>query len=159
MQGRIIHWLLSWHGLIDIAWLLFLALLLKHFWQDRQLLVQASHWLITKGRITQVLWTQEGHHLWPKIEYTYQIYERDFQGEYLFLDTSHNNPNSKYAKKVAYRAAIAFQNDEEIEVYYNPNNPLQAALDVRIPLKLNVIIALLVVLMVVHLTMIVWHLL
>ncbi|MDP1603506.1 MAG: DUF3592 domain-containing protein [Legionella sp.] len=153
------NWLVSWRGLMDIAWLLFLLLLLRHFWQDRRALEKARHWLITRGRITKFLWTREGTHLWPKIEYTYHIYDQDFTGEYFFLDTSHNNPNSNYSRQVAYRAAIAFEKDEEIDVYYNPNNPVQAALDVRIPVKLNVIIVLLLALIAVHLGMMGYHLL
>lgn len=148
------NWLISGQGFMDIVWLLFLLFLLRHFWQERQALMIASHWLITRGRITQFVWTQDGHHLWPKIEYSYQLFDQEFKGEYLFLDTSRNNPNSKYARKVAYRAAMAFENDEEIDIYYNPDNPLQSALDVRIPTKLNVIIGLLLFLLVLHLVIV-----
>lgn len=153
-----INWLVSWQGFMDIAWFLFLLFLFWHFWQEHRALQQASHWLITKGRITRFLWTKDGPHLWPKIEYTYELYEQEFVGEYFFLDTSHNNPNSKYARKVAYRAAMAFEKDEEIEVFYNPNNPRQAALDVHLPTKLNVIIGLLLFLLVLHLAIVVHHL-
>lgn len=153
------NWLLSWHWLLDLLWLIFLLVLLRHFWRDRQSLQQTKFWLITKGRITRFVWTREGHQLWPKIEYTYQVFDRDFIGEYLFLDTSHNNPNSKYARKVAYRAAIAFEKDEEIDIFYNPNNPEQAALDVTMPRKLNLIIILLVLLIIVHLGVVGYHLL
>lgn len=142
--------LISWQSFMDIVWVLFLLFLLRHFWQERQALKLASYWLITKGRITQYIWTKEGVHVWPKIEYTYELFDQEFKGEYFFLDTSRNSPNSKYARKVAYRAAMAFENDEEINVYYNPDNPLQSALDVRIPTKLNVIIGLLVFLLFLH---------
>jgi len=81
-----IHWML-WQSLLDFAWLLFLLFMLKYFWQDRQLLAQTRDWLITKGRITVFEWAREGHLLWPKIEYDYQIFDQEFQGEYLFLDT------------------------------------------------------------------------
>lgn len=122
-------------------------------------MAQTKFWLITKGRITSFEWTKAGPRLWPRIEYRYQVFDNDFQGEYLFLDTSHNNPNSKYARHVAYRAAMAYENDEEIDVYYNPNNPYQAVLDTTIPRKLNLIIALLLALIVFHLVMVVLHLL
>lgn len=150
-------WLLSWKGIIDLAWLVFLLILLRHFWQDWRLLQSARYWLITKGRISQLVWTKDGEHIWPKIEYIYQIYDQDFYGEYLFLDTSHNNPNSKYARNVAYRAAMAFEKDEEIDIYYNPNNPKQSALDVHMPVKLNVIIVLLIFLILLHLGIVVYH--
>ena len=153
------NWLVSWQGFMDMVWLVFLLFLLWHFWQERQALMRASHWLITRGRITQFVWTQEGVHLWPKIEYSYQLFEQEFKGEYFFLDTSRNNPNSKYSRRVAYRAAMAFENDEEINVYYNPDNPLQSALDVRIPAKLNVIIGLLLFLVTLHLVIVAHRLL
>ena len=146
--------LVSWQSFMDMVWLVFLLFLLWHFWQERQTLVSASHWLITRGRITQFVWTKEGHQLWPKIEYSYQLFEQEFKGEYFFLDTSRNNPNSKYARKVAYVAAMAFENDEEIDIYYNPDNPLQSALDVRIPTKLNVIIGLVLFFLVLHLVIV-----
>ena len=92
-----------------------------------------------------------GHSIWPKIEYTYQVHDQDLIGEYLFLDTSHNNPNSKYSRLVAYKAAVAFKENSEIDVYYNPNNPEQSALDVTIPIKLNIILCLISVLIVIHL--------
>lgn len=154
-----VNWLRSWHGLLDVAWLVFLLTILRHFWRERQILAQTKFWLITKGRITVFEWTREGPRLWPSIEYTYQVFDKDFYGEYLFLDTSHNNPNSKYARRVAYRAAMAYENDEEIDVFYNPNNPQQAVLDITMPRKLNLIITLLVALIVFHLVVVGVHLL
>ncbi|MFC3908245.1 DUF3592 domain-containing protein [Legionella dresdenensis] len=153
------NWLLSWRGLIDIAWLVFLLAMLRHFWQERWFLSEARYWLIVKGRITRLEWSQEGSRLWPKIEYSYQVNERDFLGEYLFLDTSHNTPNSRYARKLAYQVAMAFKKDEEITVFYNPDNPTQSALDVHIPTKLNLIIGLIMFLIIVHLGVIVYRLL
>lgn len=128
--------------------------MLWYFWRDRQFLAQAKYWLITKGRITLFEWTQEGPRLWPKIQYTYQVFDKDFYGEYLFLDTAHNNPNSKYARNIAYRAAMAYEDDVDIDVFYNPNNPQQAVLDITIPRKLNLIIVLLLILIILHLVIV-----
>ncbi|AWN72997.1 TPA: DUF3592 domain-containing protein [Legionella anisa] len=146
-----------WRWMLDLGWLLFLLIIFAHFWRNRQVLVQAQSWLQVKGRITACEWTQVGHSVWPKIEYTYQVYDKDLTGEYLFLDTAHNNPNSKYSRSVAYKAAIAFQENAEIDVYYNPNHPEQSALDVTIPTKLNIILILIGMLIVVHLGLIAWH--
>nr|WP_043873677.1 DUF3592 domain-containing protein [Legionella massiliensis] len=145
---------MSWRGVLDFAWLFFLLFMLWYFWRDRQFLAQSKYWLITKGRITLFEWTQEGPRLWPKIQYTYQVFDKDFYSEYLFLDTSHNNPNSKYARNIAYRAAMAYEDDVDIDVFYNPNNPQQAALDITIPRKLNLIIALLLILIILHLVVV-----
>jgi hypothetical protein len=141
---------MSWRGMLDLIWLFFLFYLLWHFWRDRQFLAQAQYWLITKGRITLFEWVREGPRLWPKIQYKYQVFDHDYYGEYLFLDTSLNNPNSKYAREIAYRAAMAYEDDVDIDVFYNPNNPEQAALDITIPRKLNLIVALLIGLIIVH---------
>lgn len=153
------NWLLSGRGMVDVIWLVFLFYLLWHFWRDRQLLARTRHWLITKGRITQFEWARVGRQLWPKIQYTYQVFDQEYASEYLFLDTSHNNPTSKYARLVAYRAAVAYEDDVDIDVFYNPNNPKQAALDITIPRKLNVIIALLIALIILHVVVVIVHLL
>ncbi|MBA2651529.1 MAG: DUF3592 domain-containing protein [Tatlockia sp.] len=145
--------------MLDLIWLFFLSYLLWHFWRDRQLLARARHWLITKGRITHFEWARVGRLLWPKIQYTYQVFEKNYSSEYLFLDTSHNNPNSKYSRLIAYRAAMAYEEDADIDVFYNPNNPQQAALDITMPRKLNIIIGLLCILIIVHLTVVLVHLL
>lgn len=137
---------MTWHtasqGILDFGWLFFLLMLLHHFWRDRQSLARAKDWLKTKGQITHCEWTQEGHSIWPKIEYVYEVHNQELIGRYLFLDTTHNSPNSKYARQVAYNIAIAYQEHKDIEVYYNPNQPEQSALDITMPTKLNVILIL-----------------
>lgn len=151
--------LLSGQSLLDLTWLLFLLVMLKHFWSERRILMHAHSWLIAKARITVFEWTHEGHRLWPKIQYVYQALAQEFQGEHLFLDTSHNNPNSKYARKLAYKVAMAYEHNVEIDVYYNPHNPQQSALDTAIPAKLNLIIVLLLMLILLHIGVIIFRLL
>ena len=143
-----------WRFGLDLGWLALLLLMFYRFWQSRQLLVDAQSWLKVKGHITSCQWVEEGHVIWPKIDYVYRVYDQDIVGHYLFLDTAHNNPNSKYSRRVAYNAALAFQEYREIDIYYNPNHPDQSALDVTIPIKLNVILILISFLIVVHLSII-----
>lgn len=152
-------WLGIWRWALDLGWLTLLLLLFRHFWQDRQALLKAQSWLMVKGHITACEWTTVGHSVWPKIEYSYQVYDNNLQGEYLFLDTAHNTPNSKYARQVAYKAAVAFKENAAIDVYYNPNHPEQSALDVTMPKKLNVILILIGSLIVVQVGLIAWRLL
>lgn len=147
------------HRVLDMAWLLFLLLMLRHFWRDRQYLLKSQQWSVIDGRITKLEWTQYGHSFWPKIEYTYQVNEEEFTGEYLLLDTSHNTPHSRYARKIAYRAAMAYDKNEKIEIFFNPEDPRQSALDVSMPKKLNVIIGLLVALIILHLAIVGYRLL
>lgn len=150
------HWLNSWRWVLDTGWLLFLLLLFRHFWRDRNALLQSKSWLKVSGHITRCDWTKVGHNIWPKIEYTYQVHDKDLIGEYLFLDTSHNSPNSKYSRLIAYKAAVAFKQNSAIDVYYNPNDPEQSALDVTIPRKLNIILILIGLLIVFHIGFIVF---
>ncbi|KTD34624.1 hypothetical protein Lmor_1157 [Legionella moravica] len=151
------NWLNSGRWVLDLGWLSFLFILLRHFWRNRSDLVQSKSWLKVKGHIIRCDWTKVGHSHWPKVEYSYQVQDKDLIGEYLFLDTSHNNPNSKYARLVAYKAAMAFKENSEIDVYYNPNNPEQSALDVTIPVKLNFIVIVLCSLIVFHIGFIVYR--
>lgn len=136
---------------LNLAWLLFFFLLLMHFYRKRSLLVNAKSWLITKGHITQFDWVKVGHNIWPKIEYSYEVHDKEIIGSYLFLDTTHNNPNSRYSRGVAYKAALAYKDNVAIDVHYNPNTPEESALDVTIPIKLNVIIGLLSIIILVQL--------
>ncbi|PWY55718.1 hypothetical protein DGG96_10515 [Legionella qingyii] len=150
-------WLNVWRWMLDLGWLFFLLILLRHFWRDRQVLMQAQSWLKVKGYITKCEWTKVGHSVWPKIEYTYQVDDKNLTGEYLFLDTARNNPNSKYSRGIAYKAAIAFQENTAIDIYYNPNDPEESALDVTMPIKLNIILILIGMLIVIHLGLMAWH--
>ncbi len=150
-------WLKVWRLLLDFGWLIFLLILFTHFWRDRSVLSQAKSWLKVKGHITVCEWTKVGHSVWPKIEYSYQVHDKDLTGEYLFLDTAHNNPNSKYSRSIAYKAAVAFAEGTEIDVYYNPNHPDQSALDVTMPIKLNIILFLIGMLTLLHLGLMAWR--
>jgi hypothetical protein len=140
----------SGRWMLDIGWLFILLILFMHFWRDRKVLLNAQSWLITKGHITSCEWVEVGHSIWPKIEYTYQVHEKDLVGEYLFLDTSHNNPHSKYSRLIAYKAAMAFKENSEINIYYNPNHPEESALDVTMPFKLNFIVFVIGILIFIH---------
>lgn len=153
------HWMIMLRWGLDLLWLLFLLVLLRHFWREKQRLKGAQNWFMTKGHITQFSWTQEAHRLWPKIEYHYLIADGDFHGERLFLDTSHVNYNSQQAREVAYQAAMAYERDEDINVYYNPNNPSEAALDITMPRKLIFIVALLISLIILHVGIVLFRLL
>lgn len=137
---QILRWVL------DLGWLFFLLVVLRHFWQTRQALVKTRSWLIAKGHVTDCKWTQAGESLWPEITYTYQVYEKDLIGHCLCIDTSHNTPHSHYARQVAYKAAIAYKEEIPIDVYYNPNDPNQSALDISMPIKLTVILMLIIAL-------------
>ena len=150
-------WLNVGHWMLDAGWLLFLLILLNHFWRDRKILIRAQSWLQVKGKITAFEWTKVGHSVWPKIEYSYQVNDQEMKGERLFLDTVYTNPNSKYSRRVAYNATVAFKEETEIDVYYDSNNPEQSALDIKMPIKLNVILMVIGLLIVLHLGLMVWH--
>ena len=69
----------------------------------------------------------------------------------MFIDTTHNDPNSAYARRVAYQAVDAYKKDEYIDVYYNPDRPEQAVLDRTVPRKLNLILCFIAALIMLHL--------
>ena len=81
--------LMSWRSLLDLGWLLFLLLVLYYFWCARRVTLQTRTWSKTHGRVTQCAWVTYDHSLWPKIEYIYQVGDRDFTGEHFFIDTVH----------------------------------------------------------------------
>lgn len=140
--------------LLDFTWLSVLGILFYHFWQKRQNLIDAQDWLKAKGHITRYQLVQVGHSVWPKLEYVYHVHDKDLVGHYLFLDTAHNSPSSKYSRRIAYNAAIAFNDHSEIDVYYNPNRPEESALDVTMPTKLTTILVLIGLLIAVHVVII-----
>nr|WP_256478898.1 DUF3592 domain-containing protein [Legionella sp. 27cVA30] len=138
--------------MVDIGWLLFLLLLFAYFWRARREIVQTRSWWVTKGQVTRCEWMAQGHRLWPKIEYIYKVNDREFIGEHLFFDTLHNNPNTRYARKVAYEVAHAYKSNESIDVFYNPEKPEQSAINITIPWKLNFILLLIGAFTLAHVT-------
>lgn len=145
------------HAMLDLVWLLFLLVMLFYFWQERRHLKKSLRWPQTTGHITQFNWTKEGHQLWPKITYAYWVNEQEYIGDSLLLSSAHTSYSSAHARKVAYRAAMAFERNEAIDVYYNPEAPDQAVLDIRLPKKLDVIILLLLFFIALHLTIVGYH--
>lgn len=139
-----------WQRVLDFGWLLFLLLVLRYFWRARQRMLQTTCWVKTRGRITRCEWSVSGHSVWPKIEYIYQVAERDYTGEYWFLDAVHNDTHSKYARLLAYKVVNAYKNNEDIDVYYNPDQPEQAVLDTIVPRKIKWVLWLVTVLIVAH---------
>lgn len=150
--------LLNWQNLLDVVWLMFLLFLFAYFWNIHREFRQTQYWPKAQGYITYCKWTVEGHRLWPKIEYLYHIGERDFLSENVFLDSSHHDPNSKHARKIAFKIAKAYQEDAPIDVYYNPQKPEQAVLDNHVPGKLNLILILITTFMILHIGLVIWRL-
>lgn len=142
-----------WMLYMDLGWMLLLLGILLYFLHKRRQVNKARHWVKTKARIETCEWLHQGALLWPKIEYVYEIDDKRYTGEHLFFDTSHQNPASKRARQLAYYVADAFKKDQEIDVFYDPNNPSNAVISTEIPWKLNFIILLLTSLMVFHLTL------
>ncbi len=146
-------------NLVDLGWLIFLLLVFWYFWRGRQVTMQTKSWVKTKGKIAHCEWEICGHIMWPKIEYIYQVCEQDYTGEYLFLDTVHNDFNGQYARHIAYKVAIAYKENEDIDVYYDPGSPEHAVLDTTVPKKLNLILCLIATLIALHLGIMALHIL
>lgn len=142
----------SWQTVLDFGWLVFLLFVFKQFWMSRQQTYQTQGWMKSAGRITTCEWITYQHVLWPKIEYVYQVGDRDFTGDRICCDTVHQLPTSAHMRRLAYQIAHAYQENQTIEVYYNPNHPEQSVLDTTIPRKLQIILWVLSILIVVHST-------
>ncbi len=124
--------------------------LFVHFWRVRQMTRETKLWFKTQGYITECELVTYEHRLWPKIEYVYKVDDREFIGDVLFLDIAHINLHSAHARDVAYRAVNAYKQNDPIDVYYNPENPAQAVLDITIPWKLNLILGFIIGLLLLH---------
>lgn len=131
---------ISGKTVLDIGWLIFLIGLFAYFWNVRKRTTQTQLWFKTPGRIIYCELATFEASVWPKIEYEYQVNEQEFTNQTIFLDMIHNNPHSKHARGLAFRLVSAYKEDENIDVYYNPDNPEQAVLDTTTPWKLNIIL-------------------
>ncbi|GGI87506.1 DUF3592 domain-containing protein [Legionella impletisoli] len=142
---------MSWQWMLDVGWFLILLLLFGYFWRVRAAIKKTKKWQKTKGRITSCEWNMQGHQIWPKIEYQYQVRGEPYMGEHLFLDTFHNTPHSARARKLAYKVAEACKEDKDLDVYYDPAHPEHAVLDITMPPKLNFILILILGFIMLHL--------
>lgn len=129
----------SWGLVLDVGWFLFLLIMFSYFWRQRAALLKTQHWKITTGRIESCEWRRDGHQLWPEIQYSYTVGDQKYTGAHLLLDTTHVNPNSAYARQLAYKVADAYKEDKALGVYYDPDNPASAVLARNVPWKLNFI--------------------
>lgn len=129
--------------MFDFLWLSFLFFLLFYFYKRLRILNKSQSWFVTKGKIIELEWIDKINYMWPKIKYTYEVNDESFTGEHLLLDSTWTTPYSKASRRIAYKAAMAYKNQEEIDIYYNPFDPSQSALDVRLPRKLRIIVYLL----------------
>tara|TARA_Y100000588_G_C14199112_1_gene901634 strand:- start:803 stop:1243 length:441 start_codon:yes stop_codon:yes gene_type:complete len=143
--------------IIDIIWLAFLTGLLVYFFSVRLKAKRALKWHKTTAYITVCDWRYEGRIIWPKVQYSYYVDGREYKGENLFMDTSHNTPHSRYARNVAYKVAKAYKNNEALMIYYHPDKPDVSAIDVEVPTKINVILLFISGLILLHLGVLVFR--
>lgn len=156
MSRRVISFV-SMQNMLDISWLIFLIVLFIYFWRARQITRETRLWFKTQGRITQCELTTYEHSVWPKIEYVYKVDNQEFKSEAMFLDITHINFHSAHARAVAYRVVNAYKQNDTIDVYYNPDSPGQAVLDITIPWKLNLILSLIGGLLVLHVGVVIYR--
>ena len=129
--------------ILDVLWLLICVVFLVFFIHQWRLSRHIAKWPSTTGHIIKLTWHQDKERLWPEIEYMYSLNGYEYIGHDLFKDTRLNTINSKRARELAYKVAVAHKNHQEIDVYYNPDYPEDSALEVGIPKKIYVIMILL----------------
>jgi len=150
------HGLFAWRNGADLLWLGLLGIMLLVLWRNkRQFQQKTRSWLTTAGQVSFFEWSSHGHLPWPKIQYTYEVDEVEYQGNTIYLSTARHNLNASYARQLAYRVALAYEQDEPIPVYYDPALPEQSALDISLPKKLNIFMVFIGFLLVLHLTVMV----
>lgn len=145
--------ILSWQTMLDFGWLIFLLFVFRQCWISRQYTHQTQRWHKTMGHITKCEWKICQHVLWPTIEYVYQVGDKDFTNDHICRDTLHQSPTSAHMRRLAYQIANAFQHNQNLDVYYDPNHPEQSVLDTTIPRKLQMIVFVLGILIGVQVTL------
>lgn len=98
----------------------------------------------------QFSWTRKEGFLWADVEYQYTLGEINYVGRKLHIASPFYSPRVKKLRQALYNIAVAYENDEEIPVYYTEQDPGEAVLIRFIPPKLNLIIILLVLLIILH---------
>jgi len=125
----------------NIGWLVLLVLLFGYFFSQYWQLRALRRWRKVEGHVTHFSLQEQDGRLWPDIEYSYSVDSKTYHNDHFFSDNAQHALYSRYARKLAHRIALAYKNDEDIWVYYDPKDPEQAVLDRRIPPKLFGIIA------------------
>ena len=146
---------ISWQGFADSIWLLFLGSLYLYFYREKRRLKQWSTWISVQGQVTKCTWVKEEHELWLRVEYTYYVDQIDYFGDQLYPKSPYIYNKSKYAREIAYKVARAYEEHQDLTVFYNPENPMEAVLDTRLPRKLCWILRLIVILLLIHVSMVV----
>lgn len=147
--------LLSWQSFFDFGLLILLLGIFAYFWRDLYKVKGAKNWIKTRGRISNYTLEKQGNSLWPKMEYTYLVADKQYTGYDFFLTSAHKEIYSLYARNLAYQMAKAYHANEEIDVYYNPKNPEEAVLDTTISHKLTFILAIIGAFIFIHLFLII----
>lgn len=147
MQNHVISWVL----LLDITWLILLTLILRNFLIDIRTLRTVSQWPQTQGKVESMELVETEGSYWPKLCYQYQVNDVEYSGKNIFLDSILNAPHKAYSKRVAHDIAKAYQQDEEVTVYYDPQHAELSVLNTRVPPKLYVIASILGLLIAGHL--------
>lgn len=142
---------------LDLLWLAILAISLRYFYQLRYKLKELALWHKTLATINSCEWQFEAGRRYPIIEYNYTVKQKKYRNSNVFVDNSYNFINSKYAVKKISALVNSWKNNEAVEVYYDPCEPENATLDLRVPKKLKYINYFLGFLVVTQLLVVVYH--
>lgn len=152
LSKEVIDQIMSSRTIIDLIWLIFISGLFIYFLREYFTLKSYKNWSKTKAQVIKIQWHHHKNILWPKVEYLYHVGGYEYIGEHLFPDTFHNAPTSKYSRQIAYNTAKAYKDYKEIEIFFNPEQPEQSAIDVKIPRKVIFILFFLGFLIALHIT-------
>lgn len=143
----------TWQTVLDIAWLIFLLLVLRYFGHQRRIHFSTKTWQQTKGRIIQCEWEIQGATKEPRIAFLFRVNAKDLFGDQLFFPPTQQYLSTAELRKGLYQVAAAYQSEQELTVYYDPNKPEHAALHVKCPVKLRLILVSITFFVIFHLGM------
>jgi len=96
--------------------------------------LQASkNWPTTKAEILQSRVEQDSDGWIPYVSYRYTVDQQDFEGARIGVYTANTSTESS-----AKRQLINYPSGKTVRVFYNPRNPKEAVLDIKMSLWLKV---------------------
>ena len=128
--------------LLDIIWLLFLIAMFVLALKKRANMRFFKGWQQTQAQIIKLKHTKSNNVIKPTVEYMYHVQGYDYIGDQLFPEDFKRLPGSRHYRKVAYQLATAFNNNQEISIWYDESQPEDSAVDIQAPIHNTVLLVL-----------------
>ncbi|MBT3337168.1 MAG: DUF3592 domain-containing protein [Anaerolineae bacterium] len=123
-------------GFILVVFGIIGAVMIYKYFQEKKDAEESLGWSSTVGRITKSLMRRETSYessntlYYPEVEYTYEFLGTEYTGDRITFGGSTGNSNRNKSEETLAKYPVG----ENITVYYDPNNPEDAALERKIGL-------------------------